>query len=86
MSTVGVHFERMDGTAAMAGIDPMALPPRRFFNWATEWFRERMTEQNFRSWEMQVNRPLPGHEPRSGPWSEQEMGRAFSQFQREFES
>lgn len=86
VSTVGVNFERMDGTAALAGIDPMDLPPHRFFNWAVAWFQERMNQRDFRSWEMQVNRPLPGRDPTSGVWSDEEMGAAFQTFQGEFDT
>lgn len=47
----------------MVGFDPLELEPRRFYNWAVAWFRERMSSKDFQSFEMKLNRPAPGQKP-----------------------
>lgn len=75
----------MDGTAALAGIDPLDLPPDRFLSWALAWFHARMDEKGRRAFDMVLSRPIPGLDP-PPEWSDEAMTESFNAFASEFGS
>lgn len=75
----------IDGSVALQGGDPIALPFDRFLNLVYAWVTERLDEQARRRFDVMIDRPLPGEEPRTGPWSDEAMESAFTSFSREFD-
>lgn len=76
----------MDGEAVMRGIDPLKLPIDRFCNWVWHMLARNRNEKQMNELRMEVYRPLPGQDPddvTEGPWSDDEMGAAFMELQRQ---
>lgn len=70
----------MDGDAVAQGFDPLTLPPDRFFNWVWRFFTKNMDEKQRASFEIEINRPLPGQrveQVTDGPWSDEAAAASF---------
>lgn len=67
----------IDGAAAGRGVDPLELPLDRFCNHVHEVATELMSETERRSFDMTLERPLPGQPPTDGAWSDEELAATF---------
>ena len=53
------QWREIDGEAALRGVNPLRLPPHRFYNFLYAYFTRGMDEEKREAFDLQINKPLP---------------------------
>lgn len=85
---IAKHHEALfDGWAASRGVDPMDLPPARFFNLLYFWIIKDAAEGEQEKFDRKLWRPPVGEAPAPGsPWSPEAETASFKAFAGEFKA
>lgn len=69
----------LDGEAALQGINPLRLPPHRFFNYLYVYFTRHLTPEQREQFDTSLLQPLPNEKVRErvAPFTEEEEAAAF---------
>lgn len=73
------NWVALDGDAALKGINPLRLPPHRFYNYLYVWFTRALNAEQREKFDMDLLQPLPNEKVREtvAPFTEEEEAAAF---------
>lgn len=81
LTSIAAHnWALFDGELASRGIDPLELPPVRFFSLVYYWAVGEASEEDKEKFDRRLFMPPAGVEPTVGPWTAEAETSAFQSF------